>query len=105
MSGELYSAPVMSFTKGGLNYVSVCSEFITSKDKVLIIDDFLADGNAVNGMLNICEQAGAEVVGVGICVEKYFQKGGRTLREQGVNLYSQAILDLDENGNIVFVHM
>lgn len=105
MSGELYSAPVMSFTKGGLNYVSVCSEFITSKDKVLIIDDFLADGNAVNGMLNICEQAGAEVVGVGICVEKYFQKGGSTLREQGVNLYSQAILDLDENGNIVFVHM
>ena len=105
MSGELYSAPVVSFTKGGLNYVSVCAEFISSNDKVLIIDDFLADGNAVKGMLDICEQAGAEVVGVGICVEKYFQNGGKKLREQGVNLYSQAILDLDENGNIVFVHM
>lgn len=105
MSGELYSAPVMSFTKGGLNYVSVCAEFMSSDDKVLIIDDFLADGNAVNGMLNICEQAGAEVVGVGICIEKYFQSGGKKLREKGIDLYSQAVLDLDENGNIVFVDM
>lgn len=105
MSGEIYSAPVMSFTKGGVNYVSVCADFIAANDRVLIIDDFLADGNAVNGMLNICAQAGAEVVGVGICVEKYFQKGGKSLREQGINLYSQAVLDLDENGNLVFVHM
>lgn len=105
MSGSIYSAPVMSFTKGGLNFVSVCAEFISANDKVLIIDDFLAEGNAVNGMLDICKQAGAEVVGVGICVEKYFQNGGKKLRENGINLYSQAILDLDDNGNIKFVNI
>jgi xanthine phosphoribosyltransferase len=95
----------MSFTKGALNFVSVCAEFISENDKVLIIDDFLADGNAVNGMLDICKQAGAEVVGVGICIEKYFQNGGKKLRENGINLYSQAILDLDDDGNIKFVNM
>ena len=105
MSGAIYSAPVMSFTKGALNFVSVCAEFISENDKVLIIDDFLADGNAVNGMLDICKQAGAEVVGVGICIEKYFQNGGKKLRENGINLYSQAILDLDDDGNIKFVNM
>lgn len=103
MSGKLYSAPVVSFTKGGVNYVTVCADFIEKNDRVLIIDDFLAEGNAVNGLLNICEQAGAEPVGVGICIEKYFQNGGKKLREQGINLYSQAVLGLDSDGKIEFL--
>ena len=105
MNEAIYSAPVMSFTKGNVNFVSVCADFIGPDDRVLIIDDFLADGNAVKGMLNICEQSGAEVVGVGICVEKYFQGGGKKLRESGMNLYSQAILDIDENGNLKFIEI
>lgn len=105
MTGDIYYAPVMSFTKGSLNYVSVCAEYISKDDRVLIIDDFLADGNAVNGMLDICNQAGAEVVGIGICIEKYFQNGGKNLRQKGLNLYSQAILDLDENNNLKFVNL
>ncbi len=103
MSGGLYSAPVVSFTKGGVNYVTVCSDYITKSDRVLIIDDFLAEGNTVKGLLDICKQAGAKVVGVGICIEKYFQNGGKKLREAGVNLYSQAVLGLTSNEKIEFM--
>lgn len=103
MAGDIYTAPVASYTKGSVNFISVCADYLKAGEKVLIIDDFLAEGNAVNGLLSICDQAGAEVVGVGICIEKYFQKGGRELREKGVNLYSQAMLSLDENGKLGFV--
>jgi len=57
------------------------------------------------GLLNICEQAKAHVCGIGICIEKYFQNGGHILREKGIDLHSQAILDLDENGNLIFKHI
>jgi len=105
MSGDVYTAEVRSFTKGGVNNVTVSAEFITDRDRVLIIDDFLAEGQASLGLLNICEQAGATVCGVGICIEKYFQNGGHILRDMGIDLHSQAILDLDEDGNLVFKHL
>ncbi len=105
MSGNLYTAEVTSFTKGGINFVTVCADYINENDKVLIIDDFLAEGNAVNGLMSICNQAGAETVGVGICIEKYFQNGGRKLRESGVNLYSQAILGLTTEEKIEFIEL
>ena len=102
MNGHIYSAEVRSFTKGGVNNVSVCADFITSNDRVLIIDDFLAEGQAALGLLSICEQAHATVCGIGICVEKYFQNGGHTLRDKGIDVYSQAVLDLDKDGNLYF---
>lgn len=105
LQGDVYSAEVRSFTKGSVNNISVCSDFITSNDRVLIIDDFLAEGHATLGLLNICKQAKASVCGVGICVEKYFQPGGHILRDMGIDLHSQAILDIDDNGNIVFKHI
>ncbi len=105
MSGGLYSAPVVSFTKGGVNFVTVCSEYISKNDRVLIIDDFLAEGNAVNGLLDICKQAGAQNVGVGICIEKYFLNGGKKLREAGVNLYSQAVLGLTSSEKIELIEL
>lgn len=105
VKGKVYTSEVRSFTKGTVNHVTVSSDFITENDRVLIIDDFLAEGQASLGLLDICEQAGAEVCGIGICVEKYFQQGGKILREKGIDLYSQAILDLDENGELIFKHL
>lgn len=102
VKGNVYTADVMSFTKGGVNTITVSADFINSDDRVLIIDDFLAEGQASLGLLSICEQAGASVCGIGICVEKYFQNGGHILREKGIDLHSQAILDLDENGKLFF---
>lgn len=105
VKGDLYTAEVRSFTKGSVNNISVSTDFISSDDRVLIIDDFLAEGQASLGLLNICEQAKAHVCGIGICIEKYFQNGGHILREKGIDLHSQAILDLDENGNLIFKHI
>ncbi len=76
-------------------------KYISPDDKLLIIDDF-ANGKAVLGLLDIAEQAGAEVAGVGICVEKVFQDGGAIVRDMGVEVHSLAI-DLDENGEMKFV--
>jgi len=105
VKGEVYTAEVRSFTKGGVNNVTVSAEFISSNDNVLIIDDFLAEGQASLGLLDICKQAGANVCGVGICIEKYFQNGGHILRNMGIDLHSQAILDLNPNGELCFVHI
>ena len=100
ISRTTYSAPVRSFTKGTVTDVRVDKRYLGKNDRVLIIDDFLADGEASAGLIDICRQAGAEVVGVGICIEKGFQPGGKKLREAGINLHSLAILDLDSDGNI-----
>lgn len=67
----------------------------------MIIDDFLALGNAILGLKNLCEQAGAEVVGVGIAIEKGFQEGGKILREKGLHVESLAIIDSLQGGNII----
>ncbi len=102
VQGEgLLQAPVYSFTHKTSNMIRVDRRYIPEGSRVLIIDDFLADGEAVRGMMSLCEQSGAEVVGVGIAVEKGFQPGGRKLREAGIRLRSLAIVDRIEDGKII----
>lgn len=103
ITGETYSSLVRSFTKGTVFDVRVDKKFINKNDRVLIIDDFLADGEALRGLIDIVNQAGAKVVGAGICIEKAFQPGGDKIRAAGINLHSLAILDLDKDGNLIFV--
>ena len=103
ITGETYSSLVRSFTKGTVFDVRVDKRFISNTDRVLIIDDFLADGEALRGLIDIVNQAGATVVGAGICIEKSFQPGGDKIRSAGINLHSLAIVDLDEDGNIFYV--
>lgn len=103
VTGETYSSLVRSFTKGTVFDVRVDKNFISKDDRVLIIDDFLADGEALRGLIDITNQAGAKCVGAGICIEKAFQPGGDKIRKAGINLHSLAIVDLDENGNLIFV--
>lgn len=102
LSENLFSATVHSFTKNETNEISVSKDFITSEDNVLIIDDFLANGEAVKGLLDIVEQSGAQMIGVGIVIEKGFQKGGAALREQGIRVESLANIKSMSNGNVEF---
>jgi xanthine phosphoribosyltransferase len=99
---DVYSAHSYSFTHGKEYTMIVSKKYISKDDKVLIIDDFLAGGNACNALLDILNQAGAEVVGIGIAIEKGFQPGGQALREKGYNLRSLAIIDSMEDGKITF---
>ncbi len=103
VTGETYSSLVRSFTKGTVFDVRVDKNFISENDRVLIIDDFLADGEALRGLIDIVNQAGATVAGAGICIEKAFQPGGDKIRAAGINLYSLAIVDTDADGNLIFV--
>ena len=103
ITGETYSSLVRSFTKGAVFEVRVDKNFISKDDRVLIIDDFLADGEALRGLIDIVNQAGATIAGAGICIEKTFQPGGDKIRAAGINLYSLAMLDIDSEGNLTFV--
>ena len=96
VSGEQYSSPVYSFTH------KITYDIAVSKDKVLITDDFLANGNALKGLIDIVKQAGAEVVGCCAEIEKGFQGGGDELRRQGYRVESLAIVEKMENGTISF---
>jgi len=98
---ETVQAPVYSFTHKTQNNIRIDKHYLPEGSRVLIIDDFLADGQAVHGMMSLCEQQKAVVVGVGIAVEKGFQPGGRLLREAGVHLKSLAIVDGIEEGELV----
>lgn len=93
IDGEVYASKVQSFTHKRVYDVIVSRKFLSSEDHVLVIDDFLANGCAVNGLLDIIEESGATLEGVGIAVEKGFQEGGKLLRERGVRLESLAIVD------------
>lgn len=90
ISDNLYSTEVESFTHGNTNSVIISKEYLHSGDKVLIVDDFLATGAALNGLIDLCRQAGAEVVGCGIAIEKVFQGGGNELRAKGIRVESLA---------------
>lgn len=103
LSSELYTSEVFSFTKAKTFTVRVDKKYITSADRVLLIDDFLANGRALLGLMDIINQAGATLCGAGICVEKAFQDGGDIIRKMGVDLYSLAIVDVDEDGKLIFV--
>ena len=91
IAGEVYTSKVESFTHNKTYDVIVAKSFINENDKVLLIDDFLANGNALKGLIDIVKSAGAELVGAGIAIEKGFQKGGAELRASGVHLESLAI--------------
>ena len=94
ISGDVYSTVVQSFTHGNKNNVIVNKEFISPEDKILIVDDFLAHGSALTGLIEIVEMAGASVVGCVAAIEKGFQMGGDRLREKGYRIESLAIIDL-----------
>ena len=90
VSDDVYKAEVVSFTHGGTNTVQVSREYLHPEDRILIIDDFLASGAALEGLIAIVEQAGATVVGAGIAIEKAFQPGGARIRAKGVRVESLA---------------
>ncbi|MBG9445109.1 xanthine phosphoribosyltransferase [Cytobacillus firmus] len=99
---DLITASVYSFTKEETSEISVSKKYLSEKDNVLIIDDFLANGQAALGLADIAEQAGSSIAGIGIVIEKGFQKGGQQLREKGFRVESLAIIDSLENGMISF---
>ena len=102
LDGDVYTAVVESYTKGKEYTIRVSKKFVDKDDRVLIIDDFLAKGQALLGLLDIVTQSGAEAVGCGIVIEKGFQEGGKMLRERGVRLESLAIIDRFEDGRPIF---
>ena len=93
LEGEMYTAEVESFTHGNKNQIIVSNKFLSEDDKVLIIDDFLANGCALQGLIKIVDDAGASVAGIGIAIEKGFQPGGKIIRNLGYHLESLAIVD------------
>lgn len=93
LEGDMYVAEVESFTHKTKNQVIVAQKFLTEDDHVLIIDDFLANGYALQGLIQIVQQAGATVEGIGIAIEKGFQHGGQIIRNLGYQLESLAIVD------------
>ncbi len=99
IEGGLYKSEIFSYTyKKAVNLI-VSAEWLGENDRVLVIDDFLANGEALRGVIDIAHQANAEVVGVGVAVEKGFQPGGQKLRDAGYKLHSLAIIEkADENG-------
>ena len=90
ISGEVYTTKVESYTHGTVYDVTVSKDYLTSADKLLIVDDFLARGNALRGLLDLAKCAGAEVAGVGIVIEKAYQDGGQIVRDMGVRVESLA---------------
>lgn len=102
LDGTLLTSTVHSYTYDKDYTITLAKKFLTAQDRVLILDDFLANGQALHGLLSLCEQVGATVVGLGVCIEKGFQPGGDELRKAGYRLESLAIVDEMEPGRIVF---
>ena len=103
LDGELYTSTVHSYTYGKDFTVTLSKKFLSKEDTVLLIDDFLAVGKAMRGLIDICNQAEAEIAGIGIAIEKGFQSGGKELRENGYDVYSLAIVDeMNDEGMIYF---
>ena len=102
LDGSLYRSIVRSYTYGKVYDVVLSKRFLGPEDHVLIVDDFLANGCAAEGLIDIIGQAGASLEGVGIVIEKGFQEGGKMLREKGVNLHSLAIIESMTDNAVVF---
>lgn len=105
ISGDVYSSMVYSYTHSKNYPIVISKEFISSDDKILIVDDFLAHGNAVNGLIDIAKQAGASVMGVAIAIEKGFQNGGDQLRACGIKVESLAIVETMSEDSLTFRSM
>lgn len=102
IEGGLYQSEIFSYTYKKKVTQILSKEWLNADDKVLIVDDFMANGEAMRGLCDIVEKAGATLVGIGCAVEKGFQGGGDRLRAAGVNLHSLAIIESAEPGNILF---
>ena len=104
LDGEMYSTKIESFTHKKTYDVIVSKKFLSADDHVLVIDDFLANGCAINGLIELIDEAGATLEGVGIAIEKGFQQGGKVISDKGIRLESLAIVESmnDETGEIVF---
>ena len=103
IAGDVYTCQVKSFTHGKVYDIIVSKDFLKPEDKVLVIDDFLANGCALLGLSQLIHDAGAELVGAGIAIEKGFQRGGDLLRGKGIRVESLAIIDhMDEETGITF---
>lgn len=103
MNSDMYTADVYSYTKKVTNHISISKKFVSEDDKVLLIDDFLANGQAVEGMMEIADQAGIQVAGAGIVIEKSFQPGAKELAARGVDVYSLARIKSLENNQVEFM--
>ena len=101
--GDVYAAPVFSYTRKEHLEISVARCFLSSDDVVLIIDDFLAHGEALTGLIALVEQAGGKLAGAGIVIEKKFQKGGDAIRATGVRVESLAAIERMKPGEVIFV--
>lgn len=104
IAGDVYTTKVESFTHGRVYDIIVSKEFLGKGDKVLLIDDFLANGKALEGLVELVTKSGAELVGAGVVIEKGFQVGGDIIRSKGIHLESLAIVEsMDEKtGEVVF---
>ena len=104
IAGDVYTTKLESFTHGRVYDIIVAKEFLGKGDRVLLIDDFLANGMALEGLAELVQLSGAELVGAGIVIEKGFQQGGDLLRSQGIRIESLAIIDSmnEKTGEIVF---
>ena len=100
---DVYCAQVFSFTHGNTNNVVISKKYINKDDKVLLVDDFLANGKALEGLISLVEQAGAQVQGICIAIEKGFQNGGKNIRKKGYRVESLAIVEkMTDDGRITF---
>ena len=102
IEGGLYQSDIFSYTYKKKVTLLVSKDWISAEDKVLIVDDFMANGEAMRGLCDIVKEAGAELIGIGIAVEKGFQHGGDRIREAGINIQSLAIIDSADEHGFVF---
>lgn len=98
---DVYTADVYSFTHQKMNTIRVSRKYLPEKSRILIVDDFLANGEAIEGLLSIARQARCEVVGAAVCIEKGFQDGGKRLRAEGLDVLSLSTVQAIEDGKIV----
>jgi xanthine phosphoribosyltransferase len=99
---DVYISKVFSYTKNKEYNIMISKKYLDNKDKVLIIDDFLAEGNAIRGLIDLTKKSNAQIMGIGVAIEKGFQQGGKILRSEGYNLKSLAIVDELKTDNIKF---
>jgi xanthine phosphoribosyltransferase len=102
LSEGVITSKVYSYTKQEENTISISSKYIGENDRVLLVDDFLANGQAALGLIDLVKQAGANVAGIGIVIEKSFQDGGKLVRETGYRVESLAEIQSLENGKVTF---